>query len=525
MRIVKMVTIISGLFIIAFGQTERWVNLYNGPGNGDDWAESIIYGFDQNIYVVGNSFSVNSDFTVVSLTNNGQERWIYNYDGPGEGDDYGYSLVYGHDGNLYAAGSSVGIGTDDDFTIISLTNDGSQRWVFRYNEFEGYTDVAQAIVYGSDGNIYSAGVNGNGNFIVISLDNNGTQRWVYRYGQEGLDFAKAIVYGLDGNLYAAGYSEGNVSTSKFTVISLTNNGNERWVYQYNGLGSYWAEAYSLVYGSDGNIYSAGFSGGNFTVISLNDTGAERWVYRYAGPRTGRNFALSIVYGLDENLYIAGYSWGDSADFTIISLTNNGEERWIYRYNGPGNNLDYALSIVYGSDSNLYTAGYSMGNWTSFDFMLISLNTAGTERWVYRFDGLGNSDVAKSITYGKDGNIYAAGQSMNVDSNYDFIVISLTSGAGIEEKDSPKMNNKFDFSISTFQNQNLAYSLSLPEPANVSLSLYNLAGQKILSWQNNSSKGISQYVKNLLNLSPGVYFLRTEVLGKGYKANKKLIVVK
>ena len=52
-----------------YAQTEQWVYRYNGPGNGNDQANSIIYGLDDNIYVAGYSTGIGTgeDFTVISL--------------------------------------------------------------------------------------------------------------------------------------------------------------------------------------------------------------------------------------------------------------------------------------------------------------------------------------------------------------------------------------------------------------------------------------------------------------------------
>ena len=154
--------------------------------------------------------------------------------------------------------------------------------------------------------------------------------------------------------------------------------------------------------------------------------------------------------------------------------------------------------------------------------------AQTQRWIYTY--IRPSDVfgiAYSVTYGIDGNIYAAGMSFDNNTQEDFTVISLNPTAGNEEEKSANFcpQTAFRISLGTFQKQNLAYSISIHEPSTVSLSLYNLSGQKIVSWQISASKGISHYVKNLPNLSIGVYVIRAEVLGKGYKENKKFIVVK
>ncbi|GAH84349.1 unnamed protein product, partial [marine sediment metagenome] len=83
-----------------------------------------------------------------------------------------------------------------------------------------------------------------------------------------------------------------------------------------------------------------------------------------------------TYGLDGNIYVAGYSKEtfNYYDFLVMSITGAGDMNWVYQYDGPGNDLDYAYSIVYGSDGNIYAAGYSFGN--SRDFTVISLGPAG-----------------------------------------------------------------------------------------------------------------------------------------------------
>jgi hypothetical protein len=48
------------------------------------------------------------------------ENWIYRYDGPASGSDRAESIAYGADGNIYAAGSSEGSGSESDFFVASL---------------------------------------------------------------------------------------------------------------------------------------------------------------------------------------------------------------------------------------------------------------------------------------------------------------------------------------------------------------------------------------------------------------------
>ncbi|MCK4673282.1 T9SS type A sorting domain-containing protein, partial [candidate division WOR-3 bacterium] len=229
----------------------------------------------------------------------------------------------------------------------------------------------------------------------------------------------------------------------FMVISLTTAGDTNWTYRYNGSANGYDFANSIVYGLDGNIYAAGHSVGegtfyDFTVISIDTTGTENWVYTYNGPGNEEDFANSIVYGSDENIYAAGRSvgMGTSNDFMVISLTTAGDTNWTYRYNGSANQWDIAKSIVYGPDGNLYVAGYASNLVTSKDFTVISLDTTGAENWVYGYSAASSFywDEANSVAYGLDGNIYAAGYSIYSTGAgiWDFTVISLGS-VGVEEE--------------------------------------------------------------------------------------------
>jgi uncharacterized delta-60 repeat protein len=528
--IVVILTLV--FFSIGTSQTQRWVYRYNAPGNSTDQASSLVYGGDGNIYIAGLSYGsgTSRDFTVISLTSTGTQRWVYRYNGPGDSTDVANSLVCSADGNIYVAGMSTGSGTGSDFTVISLDSTGTERWVYRYNGPGNGSDLASSLVYDADGNVYIAGYStGSGtyyDFTVISLSSFGTQRWVYRYNgpANSWDLANSLVYGADGNVYIAGYSTGSGTSYDFTVISLSSTGTQRWVYRYNGPGNYMDYAYSLVYDADGNIYIAGYSWGtnyDFTVISLSSTGTERWVYRYNGPGNGSDVAYSLVYGTDGNIYVAGFSSGSGTDdFTVISLSSTGTQLWVYRYNGPGSGHNYAYSLAYGADGNIYVAGESWGIGTYEDFTVISLSSTGTQRWVYRYNGPGNyMDYAYSLVCGADGNIYVAGRSDGSGTDDDFTVISLNPAIGIEEETAVRFSQT---AIRCFGNK-IELSLSLSQPANIPISVYNITGEKVLAFDFSASVGTSHHEKDLSFLPTGVYIVKADIENRSL--SKKFVVVK
>jgi uncharacterized delta-60 repeat protein len=495
---------------------------------------------DGNLYAAGRSWGAgtDADFTVLSLTSTGDERWLYRYNGPANDLDEAYSIAAGPDSNLYAAGYSDGGPTHRDLVVVSLTASGAERWVYRYDGPVNYEDYALSIVVGSDGNIYAAGYSdGSGNggdLTVVSLTASGAERWVYRYNgpADTTDWAESIIMGSDGNLYAAGYSDGSGNGGDFTVVSLTASGAERWVYQYDGPGD-WADiAYSIVMGPDGNIYAAGVSDGGGTffdwaVLSLSDVGVERWVYRYSGSGNYWDRAKSIAVGPDGNLYAAGsiYRDGTADDLTVVSLSPGGAERWTYIYERPGESDDWANSIVSGSDGNLYVAGRSWSG-TLGDFTVVALTPTGAERWVYRYNGPGSSeDYALSIVTASDGNLYVAGGSDGAGTNDDFTVVSLAPDVGVAEGlNRPQISDSrlSQNSPNPFHHSTLI-SYSLPAATEVTLAIYDITGWLVETLVNETRQpGIHQVRWDRKTNPSGVYFYRLRA-GQFVETRKMVVV--
>jgi uncharacterized delta-60 repeat protein len=534
-RIVRIL-LWTGLLVLLSGTSfaqERWVYRYNGSAGHDDLALSIVAGPDSNLYAAGYTDEgvTDSDFTVLSLTDSGTERWVYRYSALGG--DAACCVITGSDSNIYAAGHC-----DDYLTVVSLTVSGAERWVYQYKPVRSL-DIAYSIVMGSDGNLYAAGrsfASGTDyDFVVVSLTDSGTERWVYRYdGPAGeTDEAYSVVVGSDGNIYAAGRSLGNGTSFDFVVVSLADSGTERWVYRYDGPANWTDQANSIVMDSDGNLYAAGRSYEaetyyDFTVVSLTPSGSERWVYRYNGPAGFWDKANSIVMGMDGDLYAAGSSDGIvySDDITVVSLTPSGDERWVYRYNGPGNSGDNAYSIMYGSDGNIYVAGASGGSGTSADFTVVSLAPSGAERWVYRYNGPGNSgDVAYSIVCGSDGSVYAAGQSSGSGTLDDVTVISLSPDVGVAERlsrPSASVCHLLYNRPNPVSNSTLI-SYSLPSATNVTLSIYDITGRLVETLVNGTQQPGIHQVRWIRKENPsGVYFYRLKA-GEFVQTRKMVVV--
>lgn len=451
-RIVYKLVLALTIPILCLAQIQKWIYTYDGNLNHIDVAEALTCGLDGNIYAVGRTenLGTSSDFIVVSLKDNGDTNWIYLYN-PMNLEDIAFALCYGLDNNIYAAGMSSTPATYSDFTVLSLTTGGDTNWTYRYDgpsTDEDY-DMALAITYGLDGSIYAGGTSKalsmSGDFFVVSLSATGDTNWTYRHGGTATSggMVRTIEYGADGNVYAAGYGYYPGNHDDLLVVCLSTAGDTNWTYRYGGtLGD--DVAYSVTYGLDSNIYVAGYSTGYdslcyFTVISLTDEGDENWVFTYPSSAVYvLRCADAVVYGLDNNIYAAGKCSlpGQSDDFFVVSLNTTGDTNWTYQLDGTANDDDFADEIMYGSDGNIYVAGMVRDMISGPDFVVVSLAADGTENWLYTYSALPiyRWDEAYSIDCGWNGHIYAAGLGSHAGSfwNYNFTVISLDPVTGIEE---------------------------------------------------------------------------------------------
>ncbi len=162
----------------------------------------------------------------------------------------------------------------------------------------------------------------------------------------------------------------------------------------------------------------------WTVPGFAASSSQLWVARYDGPGDFLDAAQDMVVSPEGGtVYVTGLSdaasgsakypvnWADYA--TIAYETATGSERWVARYNGPGDRWDSGNAIALSPDgTRVYVTGASKGLATGWDFATVAYDaTTGSQLWVSRYDGPTHlSDEAISV-FATTGEVIVAGRSL------------------------------------------------------------------------------------------------------------------
>jgi hypothetical protein len=435
--------------------TNEWVVKYDGPISSDDLAVAITTDSNGYVYITGRSEGdgTGKDFVTIKYDSNGTELWAKRYNGPGNMHDSARDIVVDSQGNVYVTGDSMGIGTSYDYATIKYDSNGNELWAVRYNGPENSHDYSSAVVINSSGNVYvtgsAYGFGGTpGDYATVAYDLNGNELWsaIYDGPVNNGNIAYDIAVGPLGNVFVTGKSDGGGyypggTYSDFATVKYDPNGNELWVARYNGPDNGEDNANALEVDESGNVYVTGQSGplnqggvstiSDYATIKYDTNGSQLWVARYEGPGNLNDVPEDIAVDHSGNVYVTGKSAQSSIepynyDFTTVAYDPYGNQRWVRRYNGPGNGNDEGIDVNVGPTGNVYVTGYSTGIGIDRDYITIAYDYSGNEIWKAIYNGSGNGiDMALAMDVDVSENVYVTGFCTGNGTGYDMTTIKYS----------------------------------------------------------------------------------------------------
>jgi len=136
-----------------------WANRYNGPGNDEEDIGAIAVDGSGNVYVTGYSMGSGTgyDYATIKYNTSGKQLWVQRYDGPAKGEDWASDVALDNLGNVYVTGVCEGSATHTDYATIKYNANGKKLWVKKYNGLGNGEDTALAIAVDRSGNAYVTG--------------------------------------------------------------------------------------------------------------------------------------------------------------------------------------------------------------------------------------------------------------------------------------------------------------------------------------------------------------------------------
>jgi hypothetical protein len=525
-----------------------WVRRYNGPGNATDGVKAIAVDSSGNVYVTGPSLGSGTyfDYATIKYYSDGDTAWVRRYNGPGNGDDFAQDITADDSGNVYVTGSSLGSGTYLDYATIKYLANGDTAWVRRYNGSGNYDDRSQAITVDDSGYVYVAGYASTGadaDYVTIKYNPNGDTAWVRIYNGPGNshDIAQTMFVDGSGNVYVTGMSYSSGTDFDYATIKYSPNGNVAagWPRVYNNAAASMSDQpRDIVVDDAGYVYVTGESYGigtntDYLTIKYDPNGNIAWEERYNNQWNTDDRSYSIALDGAGNVFVAGVSGGHN--FTI-KYNSGGDTVWTSRYvsntSPESDTIDWNPSIVTDSCNNLYLAGSINTSDTSWDYITIKYTSDGDTAWVKSYNGPGSYyDIASAIAvYGCE-DVYVTGSSIGDGTGYDFATIKYQSPGDVKDETGGR-EKPSEFALSQNYpnpfNPATKIEFTISKSGYVSLRIYDILGRKVRTLV---SEHLSSGYKSVLwdgknavgkDVASGIYFYQLRI-GDFSEAKKMLLL--
>jgi hypothetical protein len=239
------------------------------------------------------------------------------------------------------------------------------------------------VVGKTNGNLDGNVLTGRDDLFVTKYNSSGVKQYTRQLGANG-----AQTYGLstatdsNGNVYVAGYTEGNLDGNTLAggvdlfVTKYSSSGVKQYTKQ-SGVTGRTTIAHSVATDTSGNVYIAGFTGGNLDgnintgiydlfVTKYDSSGAKQFT-KLLGASGAQTVGTAITAGENGNVYVAGYTNASldgntltgSLDTFITKYSSSGVKQYTRQLGIAGKDT-YGYSVATDANGNVYVAGITYG---------------------------------------------------------------------------------------------------------------------------------------------------------------------
>jgi len=314
-------------------------------------------------------------------------------------------------------------------------------------------------------------------------------------------------------------------------LKYDNGGNLTWEKRYNGPSNGEDKAMALVLSATGDAYVTGGSespgfGLDFATLKYDANGNQRWLQRLSGQGNNEDVATGIILDSSENVYVTGRSFENVTGFDFLTVRrrpNDGSPIWFERFNSPENGDDKPAALTLDAQDNLHIAGVIGG-----DFGVLVYDPPGDLKSDERVDGGANGlDEATGIVLDSEGSMFVTGGSQGTNTGQDILTIMLDQFlVSVSEPDLSNVPESFQLEQNYPNpfNPSTTIQFSIPRNEHVTLKVFNVLGVEVaILLDEELTAGLHKINWKPVALGSGIYLIRLEA--GTFKQTQKMILIK
>lgn len=440
--------------------TELAVKEFNGLGDFNEHARSIVIDSNDNSYTCGYAFAQdhNRDASIIMTDVAGTIVCSYFYNGAKNDDDEFSDLVLSPNGKIYAVGYTKVSGQKSNFLLVKydpLTCD--TVWTRTY-DYVAQSDKAEVLVLDAVGNIYIAGKSDsapldsidNNDIVTMKYDSNGNLIWSQRFNGTGnlRDEPAKIMINGNGEILVCGRTE-NVHDDDFVILKYdAATGNPLWASPviYGGPFANDDRPNDMTVDGSNNIFICGYSqtgsGSNPiedpVVLKYDNAGNQISFFGYSS--LGADEPVAMAHDLSDNIYITFRTDVDPvltvSNYNILTMKfdNSLNPVWATppQYDSPINQDDIPVDLIVSASGNIYVTGTtendSSAGRINQNWLTLVYDSQGSQLGIANYDGPNGTDDAPNAIAIRGNSFWVCGyvegtgneQKNNADLKYNLI---------------------------------------------------------------------------------------------------------
>jgi hypothetical protein len=369
---------------------------------------------------------------------------------------------------------------------------------------------------------------------VVKADRNGTFWWSQEYGDSASESAAAIVATTDGNFVIASAIPSVEHSSWYRHVCLrkiSSNGTDLWMRTYESPCSIFPQR--AIATSDGGClvsatqYISPDQAYENEVIKTDTDGNEEWRCNFFDALFEQTCGMVET----EDGYAVGLTWPVNGlhQISLAKLDMQGQVQWRHSYSHDDARNEIVSDIIRSGDGGFLMAGYAKYP-DRFDYpmLLIKADADGEFQW-RALRGTGTHNLVYGVCQQAGGWMVAgANESLNGEWSWPLLakfgpVSEFSAGSSLAAKPLPGELHLGQNYPNPF-NPSTAIIFDLPRTMPVSLSVYDVLGQRVTTLTNGPQSGGRHTVSfNGGDLPSGSYYCT--LTADGLTQTRRMLLVK